>query len=900
MAPSSAASSSTRPSPPRALPIVTTLVARSRLTDQVLGVQHDDPVARDLVTDPADVTVITGPAGSGKTVLLHQVGAHAAELDRHAVSVALERSDDQPFALWCRLADASADAVRDHDPAVAKRLETRPAHARGRTAEALRDEYVDAMAELTRPLHLMLDITDTLTTDGGAGELAWLVRHQPRGLRLVLAGRSAPALSTARLRVEGRLLELREPDLRLTVAEAEVLLAASDVTLTESDLATLVDRCEGWTAALRLATIELQHSDDPTAFVDGFSGTGRAIGEFINDEVLAPLSADVRSFLTQTAAPTSLTSELAVELTGRTDAGAVLAELERGSSLVYQVGHAPRTYRYHELLRGHLRARLSMQNASESASLDRRLAHWWADRDDAVLALHHAVSAGAWELVAELVSRHGADLILAGDHDVLLAAFDAAPSRVSLDDRVGTWAVTAAARNGDSATLRRYLDRAWRDDLEHADEHERLLLAMASMLEVQLTGTLTERRHRLLGDLVHEESDTAGVMALIYSARGVIHTWLGNRAEAIADLRRAWSLTDPDRHAVTRADLAAHLSVNAITKGDARQVRMWVDETSSTWDEVAAVGHGRSPWTPWLHDLAAWSAWLRMDRADARRHLDLALATPRAVGDHSALNAAVIAAAIDYDERPEHRRDAVQAIRRAHRELTITGVAPVDTMLSLVSVEVPLALGIGEAGWAEQAMDRLPANERDTADARVLEALILLASGKSAPARTLLASVTDESLSCRLQTLEATAWAMIAYLARVSGEPARAHDFLMRALELTDYADIPRALTFAPIHELLIWERGRLGHLEGLAERIGAARQDLLGGSANSEASGALTARELEVLRDLPSLMPLDQIAKMHVVSTNTVKTHVKSIYRKLGVNGRRAAVDRARSLGLI
>lgn len=849
---------------------------------------------------PADVTVISGPAGAGKTVLLHQVRVGAIARARQAVRLELETADDAGVALWTRVADATADAVRDHDPAVAKRLETRPAHARRRSAEALRDEYVDALRELTRPLHLLLDDTDVITAGGAGGELAWLVRHQPPRLHLVIAGRRPPAMPTARLRVEGRLLELRDADLRFDVPEAGRLLAGSDVTLTEADLTTLVARCGGWAAALRLAIIGLQHTDDPTSFVNHFSGADRAVGEYLDDEVLGPLPVEMRSFLKHTAMPSSLTSELAVELSGRPDAGAVLADLERTNTLVYQVSHTPPTYRYHDLLRDHLRSQLAMQDATESASLDRRLAQWWAERDDAVPALHHAVSAGAWELVADLVVRHGADLILAGDHDVLLAAFDAAPSRLAVDDRVGTWAVTAAARNGDSATLRRYLDLAWRDNLRHADERERLLLAVAIMHEVKLTGQLSAERRVLLADLVHEESDTAAVMALIHTARGVIHTWLGDRAEAIADLRRAWGLTDHERHAPTRLDIAAHLCVNAIAKGDARQIRMWVEEAMSPGGLPAAVDRQHSPWSPWLHDLAAWSAWLRMDRAVARRHIDLAAGAPRMIGDHSALNLAVISAAIDYDERPERRREAVQAIRRAHREVPMAGSAPADAMLCLVSVEVPLALGIGEAGWAEQALDRLPEAERRSADARVLEAQIMLASGKAAAARALLSSIVDESLSCRLQTLEATAWALIAHLARAAGEPARAHDFLMRALELTDYADTPRALTFTPIHDLLIWERGRLGHLEDLADRVGAARQNLLGGTSQETSGGSLTVRELEVLRDLPSLMPLDQIAKVHVVSTNTVKTHVKSIYRKLGVNGRRAAVDRARSLGLI
>src|SRR5699024_4268952 len=183
----------------------------------------------------------------------------------------------------------------------------------------------------------------------------------------------------------------------------------------------------------------------------------------------------------------------------------------------------------------------------------------------------------------------------------------------------------------------------------------------------------------------------------------------------------------------------------------------------------------------------------------------------RGVTDHSTLNAAVLAAAIDYDERPDSRREAVQAIRNAHRELPLTGSAPADAMLCLVSVEIPLALAIGEIGWAEQALGRLPDVERQTVDARVLEAQILVASGKAPAARTVLTAITDEPLSCRLQTVEATAWALQSHLSRASGEPARAHDFLMRSLELVDYADTPRILTFMPIHDLLIWERGRLG-----------------------------------------------------------------------------------------
>src|SRR5699024_1808534 len=116
---------------------------------------------------------------------------------------------------------------------------------------------------------------------------------------------------------------------------------ASQVHLGEDDLATLVERSQGWAAALRLAAIELRHGDNPAAIVEEFSGANRSVGEFIEGEVLAPLPPDVRFFLMQTALPSSLTSELAVELTGRADAGAVLSELSRINSLVHHVRQVP-------------------------------------------------------------------------------------------------------------------------------------------------------------------------------------------------------------------------------------------------------------------------------------------------------------------------------------------------------------------------------------------------------------------------------------------------------------------------------------------------------------------------------------------------------------------------------
>lgn len=887
-----------RPHLARVIPPVTALVDRPRLVDQVLGAYQKDLVPPALATEPADVTVVTGPAGAGKTVLLHQAHDAAVALGRQAVHLSLAATDDEPLALWTMAAQASAAAVREHDPAVAARLAALPVTSPEMSARDLRADFVDALHDLTRPLHLLLDDADAATSTGNADELAWLVRHQPDRVHLIIAGRRPPPLSMARLLVEGRLLEIGEIDLRFDVTEAGALLGASQVPMGEESLATLVEKSQGWAAALRLAAIELQHSDDPAGTVDAFSGAHRAVGEFIEGEVLAPLPADIRFFLMQTALPTSLTSELAVELTGRSDAGAVLSELNRINTLVYQVRQTPPTYRYHRLLRDYLHIQLAMQDPVRLASLELRLAHWWVDHDHVVPALRHAASAGAWEMVADLIVRHSADLILAGEHDAILDTLDGAPSWLAENSRVGAWVSAAAARKGRSTVRRRDVHPGSYDDIQHAGPSDRLQFAVATMQEVQLTGQLGDVRRSLLPGLVHEWSDSAAMMALIHATRGITHTWLGNRAEATADLQNSWCLLDAERHAAARIDIAAHLCLNAITRGDARHVRMWVDEaTAAGWPTIDPV---HSPWSPWVRDMAAWSAWLRMDRAEARRHADLAAAHSRPGGDYSWLTAAVLSATVTYDEKPGHRRDAVHAIRRAHRELPPTTTAPAGLMLSLASIEVPLALGIGEAGWAEQALLRLSDDDRGTPDGRVLEAQVLIAAGKTSAARALLSSIVDaSSLACRSQTLEATAWALIAHLADAAGEPSRAHEFLVRALELTEDADAPRVLTFTPIHDLLIEERGRLGRLEGLADQIVAARQDLLG-SRTVEKVGTLTARELDVLRDLPSLMPLDQIAKVNVVSTNTVKTHVKSIYRKLGVNGRRAAVDRARSLGLI
>src|SRR5919108_3422555 len=230
----------------------------------------------------ARVTLVCGPAGSGKTMLL----ASWLRGLRPPVAVAwvdVERDERDATRFWGTAMDAlrRSGAIAPGDP-----LATLvPAPAGGQEEFVAR--LIEGLARLDRPVALVLDDLHHLRSEEALRDLETLLARAPGALRTFIVSRRDPKLGLHRMRLAGDLAEIRGADLGFTAAETEELMAAAGVTVAGDDLARLHGRTEGWAAGLRLAAMSLARHDAPERFVAEVSGSERTVADYLLGEVLA-------------------------------------------------------------------------------------------------------------------------------------------------------------------------------------------------------------------------------------------------------------------------------------------------------------------------------------------------------------------------------------------------------------------------------------------------------------------------------------------------------------------------------------------------------------------------------------------------------------------------------------
>src|SRR6516165_1671890 len=366
----------------------------------------------------ARVSVVSAPPGSGKTVLLRSWMSWAGVAGSVAW-VPAGRSERDPQRFWVSV----LTALRQTGPgAVLVREVTAAPDLDG---WVITERLLADLAPLDDRLWLVVDDLQELGGDALA-QLELLILRAPAGLRFVLATRRDVRLGLHRLRLEGELAEIREPDLRFTVAEAAELLAAAGVDLPE--VAPLVARTEGWAAGLRLAALSLAGHPDPGRLAAEFSGTERTVAEYLLAEVLDRQDEPVRRLLLRTSILERVNGELAGLLTGDSDGERILQDLEEANAFVVALDPARSWFRYHHLFAGLLQLQLRRTEPDQVAGLHRAAARWLAGHGYPVEAVRHAQAAGDWGLAAQLLADNWPGLYLGGQAAViheLLAGFPA-------------------------------------------------------------------------------------------------------------------------------------------------------------------------------------------------------------------------------------------------------------------------------------------------------------------------------------------------------------------------------------------------------------------------------------------------------------------------------------------
>ncbi|MFY9670915.1 MAG: hypothetical protein WAK44_23450, partial [Trebonia sp.] len=365
------------------------------------------------------LTVVTGPAGAGKTMAVAMWAA--AEADRVAW-VCLDEFDNRPGAFWSYV----VAALRRSGIAVPKTLQAIPQEPAGVDGFLLGLTALLAAQDL--PLTLVLDDLHLLTEPGTLKGLDFMLRNAGSGLRVVVTSRMDPLLPLHRYRVAGQLTEIRADDLAFSAAEASLLLAQHGSTLTADSLESLTQRTEGWAAGLRLAAMSLGAHPDPGQFIKELLTEDSALICYLVDEVLNVQPPEVREVLLSTSILEHVSADGAVELTGDKHAAGVLASLAHTNAFVQPL--APGWYRYHNLFAEMLRLKLRLEHPERVAVLHQRAARWHQRDGRLADAVRHAAKAADWPLAAAMVVDELAigELAERGAGHPLAAEFAAMPA----------------------------------------------------------------------------------------------------------------------------------------------------------------------------------------------------------------------------------------------------------------------------------------------------------------------------------------------------------------------------------------------------------------------------------------------------------------------------------------
>jgi LuxR family transcriptional regulator, maltose regulon positive regulatory protein len=845
------------------------------------------------------VTIVSAPAGSGKSSLLRAWAARLSRPDRLAVvQVHRDQPDAQDF--WLALLDAVRRAAGTAAGA-------EPSAAAPRFSASVTADRILAELEAAGDIVLVIDDLHELNSPETHRELSRLLMNLPARVHAILATRRDLPLRLHQLRLTGELAEIRAADLRFTELETRELLAASGIRLSLGGVAVLHQRTEGWAAGLRLAALSLAGHPDPERFVAEFSGSDRTVAEYLLAEMLERQPDDVQHLLLSTCVLDRVNWELADLLTGRTGSERILLNLEDANAFVVSLDPARTWFRYHHLFGDLLRLELRRRSALEIPVLHRRAAAWLSEHGQVIDAIRHTQAAGDWAEAARLLADHSFSLTLDGHTQALqslLQAFPPGSGEVTELALVHATGELAAGHLDDAAA---YLSVATpRIETAPGDRVPRLRATAASL---QLW--LARRR----GDLAAAVGQAAiidppatgrseGEIALASDLRaaglmnlGIVEAWWLRLPDAERHLREGTALARRIGRPYLEVGCLAELGYASKDRSFATAVRRCRAAIALAerhgWDTAPVVAPALVTLADrliWMAELDEGETWLRRAahalRSDAgpgiRLLLHLATGMLRSArgGDRAALEEFIAA------DRLLIRLAAPQALASQ-----VTG-----WMLATQA-------RAGQASEARTALAALPDDRAVGGEIATAEAVICLADGDPAGALIALKGVLGGTAPVAGHSTAVEAHLLAGLAHRELGDHRAAKQAAGRALELAEPDRLVLPFLLSGSLELL---EALPGHETAHAALLAVILDILHGRSAAPEETAVppqatdLSPTELKVLRYLPTNLSRPEIARELSVSANTVSTHIRNIYAKLGADDRSAAVQRARQLRLL
>ena len=898
------------------------------------------------------VTLVSGPAGAGKTVACATWAAAPAQA-RRVVWLSLDGEDQQAWfwAYVCaglgRLRSIPAESLRSLE-------DTSP--------DGFPLRLVEAAQTFTEPVILVLDDIHELTDQAVLGGIDLLIRHAPPTLRLVLSARQPPALQLARLRVSGELADIGGHDLACTSEEADAYFSMLGLDADPAARDALLRRTQGWMAGLRLAAMRARSDPEPGAAITDLAGDEPIVTDYLWDEVLVKQAPATRMFLLRTCIAAQVTGDLADALTGQSGSARTLDRLSRENSFVDVVDRERGEYAYHPLLRQVLIAGLHREIPHEIPVLLRRAARWYAGHDQPIASVRCAAEAQDWDYAAQTLAEAGAGVASPGSVADLESVLSLFPAERSADDPAVA-AAWAAARlwDGDRDGAAAYLDSGERALRRAVPAMQRIMEPTLAALRVMLAGGRTDPDPALLAGArsLAERAQTAASTQPEHRAVGLLWFALG-----VARLRR-WEIQQA-RHALRHAD--RQLAAGNLTGLQARArawralAEAWYGDLTTARRSAADVLAGRGvtdsglaearaelgAWTPGPGLAGSGLAGSGLAGSGAAGASGASADAGGATGADGAGKAQAAELAALAQALVSLRRDDLSTAQRLLERIDtqLTGQFPGEPSVSAIAglirarvlladgdstaatallarlretwgpahpaladvltiAEGEVALRVGSTGRARAVLLLVEEGEHfDRADGRLLRGGLLIAEGDFKTALEAVEACLDDAAG-EVTLQERISGLLIAAVAqRRLGSSDEAAGLLEQALALAEPDGAYRAFldggaAVRSAMTVLVPPTSRHAGFAGrILERFDAQAPRAAGPA--DAVSVPLTESERAVLRFLPSHMTNEEISQALFLSINTVKTHLRSAYRKLGVSSRREAIARGRRLGLL
>lgn len=840
-------------------------VARPRLTDRLTA----------AMDEPWTLTLVTAPAGAGKTRLLAQWAATVgAEDDTEVVWVSFQRGDADLSLL--RSALERIDDVR----------------LRASLAKVPRTAADDSARSLARSLQatprrvvLVFDDVHLIAAPALADMLSAFVHAVPGNAHVVLAGRGTRLIRVARRRIAGIALELDNVDLAFTPSEVRSFFRANGITVSQGEITTILQRTEGWAAGLRLMVLAGWVHPDSTD--NSLRGDAPALVDYFLEEVFADLDDELREFLLVTSVPEAFTVDLAYRLSPGAPAAALVERVIQLSVLMSRHGADPVWYHYHPLLREFLAARLRDCGRAVIERLEKETAEWFAEQQEHLPALRHATQSSDPACVSVILRRCGMQLILTGHACAVVEAIRMMPAPLRSDPAVQMLVAAAELARGDASAAAAVL--ATVRDQDGSAETRQWLTGLDLHTAVR-RGGITEALERLGRAFVTATGETQlDTYAFLQAAMGELYVGHLDRAE-----RYARSAADQARAvgAITaELQASAVLNTSSLFRGRMRDVLASGARLDDRWRELGG------PADSFYEVTRVWRCWVpyeRLQDVDAEQTLRAAEAIIGS-GSEPAIARGLrgLMTLLSADGAPDPRASATSLL---------------ETLVPRDDMPLPPHWYAMLGAFAVHAFDRLgEPNLRDrfiaeteraigpSGEVLVLRAIAALHDHRHAEARETLAPVLDGSMPCALPASMVEAWLVAAALDVYAGDSERAQASLSLALSLAEPEEHVRRIAAAdPAVIRLLGARAGAGTRTRFSDTV---RERLI--TAGLLVDEALTHRERIVLLALSRNATLRQIAQEEFISPNTVKTHVRNIYRKLGVSDRDGVTAAAHALGI-